>query len=339
VVHAVPVQFTVRSEAPPVQSFDAELGSPAGPRHLAFTEITDVAISPAGGHYTYVLDGKANRVHVYDRQLRHLGSFGEAGAGNGRTISPRAVAVDDDLRVYVGDYDGRIEVFDSSNPKKVSYLRTLRIPMHLFDMCVIGNNLYLLGLRRSALSPLHRVHLDSGETSSFGEIYNSTNQLVLLTSTDGKIACSAQTGTIAYAPVAVINEVWGFSAEGEALWRVTLNNFKSPQLTENKSAVAIAFPKEGFHRTKALVPTEMGFLLQVAEEEQVGEIGARRANVRRTETFILPGRDAPWRGPDVMGVALAAAGTSVLASERTPFWRLRSHRVDLSNANNSNNRR
>ena len=62
----------------------------------------------------FVDDNESHQVHVFDKQKKHIRSFGQQGSGNGQLNSPVGIAVDHDNRLYIGNwYNNRIEVVES----------------------------------------------------------------------------------------------------------------------------------------------------------------------------------------------------------------------------------
>ncbi|WP_241845207.1 peptidyl-alpha-hydroxyglycine alpha-amidating lyase family protein [Streptomyces silvensis] len=77
-----------------------------------FNRPTDVAVSPRTGD-VFVTDGYGNsRVHRYDAEGRHLGSWGEPGSAEGRFSLPHGIALFGDDAVIVCDRENhRVQVF------------------------------------------------------------------------------------------------------------------------------------------------------------------------------------------------------------------------------------
>jgi hypothetical protein len=301
----------------------AEIGGTSGPLHRAFGQLTDAAIwKQLGGNRVLVLDGRSNRVHIYADSFRHLGSFGESGPGPAKWISPRAlVGAPNAPTAYVGDYDGSIEVFDVSDPRNVRHIRTIAMKLQLYDMCMIGANLFVLGYSQNASGPIHRLNLETGDVSSFGNVYNSRNPLLKLTLTEGHLACS-EAGTVAYAPYAVLNEIWGFTPAGDVQWMVSLDGSRSPIVTEDKQgAVTVRFPTGGFHRIRSLTEFGGSVFVQVAEEfyEQPD---AESSLVRGIHSFRISPAGAQRLQVSVPGFIRAIAGNRLVSIAQSGDWRL-----------------
>jgi tripartite motif-containing protein 71 len=76
------------------------------------SEPTGVAIL---GDRIYVADKSAQKVHVLDRKLQRLSSFGGAGSGDGQFVDPSSIASNGSNRLFVADsYNNRIQIFDEN---------------------------------------------------------------------------------------------------------------------------------------------------------------------------------------------------------------------------------
>ena len=62
----------------------------------------------------FVADNGRHQVHVFDKQKKHIRSFGQQGSGNGQLNSLVGIAVDHDNRLYIGNWNNnRIEVVEN----------------------------------------------------------------------------------------------------------------------------------------------------------------------------------------------------------------------------------
>lgn len=79
-----------------------------------FNRPTHAAVSPNSADI-YVTDGYGNcRVHRYDKDGRHILSWGGPGVGPGEFVRPHNVAIDGNENVYVADRENnRVQVFDN----------------------------------------------------------------------------------------------------------------------------------------------------------------------------------------------------------------------------------
>lgn len=109
-VHTHTMTKTTRSGTPLMTIGTGE----AAPRQSGkpFNRPTDVAVSEANGDI-FVSDGYGNsRVHRYDRNGKHLLSWGEPGADDGQFSLPHNIAMVDDGHVIVCDRENhRVQVF------------------------------------------------------------------------------------------------------------------------------------------------------------------------------------------------------------------------------------
>ena len=111
--------FVVDRDAHQVLVFDTEgnLRSALGERHRPrlqgpFNHPTGVAVAPDG--VIYVADGYANAaVHRFSPEGDCLGTWGAPGSGPGEFMTPHAVAIGAEGRVYVADRDNdRVQIFE-----------------------------------------------------------------------------------------------------------------------------------------------------------------------------------------------------------------------------------
>lgn len=89
----------------------------------SFAEPTDIAFDSKGN--VYVSDGYQNSyVHKFDKYGEFVTRWGSRGSGPGQFLTPHAIAVSADDKVYVADRgNNRIQVFDSEG----KFLKEIRI--------------------------------------------------------------------------------------------------------------------------------------------------------------------------------------------------------------------
>jgi hypothetical protein len=115
----------------------APVGSRAAFGGPALSRILDVAEGPGGD--VYVLDSDYKKVGVYGA----TGAFkrivvGGIGEGPGEFSLPNSLDVDQDGRVYVGDFNLlRTNIFDAAG----AFVRYVTVPFHLKDILVSGDSL------------------------------------------------------------------------------------------------------------------------------------------------------------------------------------------------------
>jgi DNA-binding beta-propeller fold protein YncE len=114
---------------------------------------TDVVIDRAGNFYVSEY-GENDRIQVFSPEGAWLRQWGGHGLEPGQFMRPRALAIDDDERIYVADScNHRIQVFDTagkllkvwgtrgSAPGELSYPYDLAIgPDHSLYVCEYGNH-------------------------------------------------------------------------------------------------------------------------------------------------------------------------------------------------------
>jgi DNA-binding beta-propeller fold protein YncE len=114
---------------------------------------TDVVIDRAGNFYVSEY-GENDRIQVFSPEGKWLRQWGGHGLNPGEFMRPRALAIDDEERIYVADScNHRIQVFDTAGkllrvwgtrgtaPGELSYPYDLAIgPDHFLYVCEYGNH-------------------------------------------------------------------------------------------------------------------------------------------------------------------------------------------------------
>jgi hypothetical protein len=89
------------------------VGELAGSEEYVFGNIGGMEVTPGGE--VYVLDAQVPVVRVYDREGRHVRSFGSRGGGPGELAQPTGLALLPDGRVLVSDpANGRVNVYSGA---------------------------------------------------------------------------------------------------------------------------------------------------------------------------------------------------------------------------------
>ena len=114
VVNFLPKSGLPKSGLPKLNKSVRELGANKG--YLNYPQQGGgpwgIAVGPNG--HIFVVDNGRHQVHVFDKQKKHIRSFGQQGSGNGQLNSPVGIAVDHDNRLYIGNwYNNRIEVVEN----------------------------------------------------------------------------------------------------------------------------------------------------------------------------------------------------------------------------------
>ena len=85
----------------------------------------------------YVVEGRNDRVQVYDAEGRLLFVFGSTGAGSGEFFLPTAITLDSENRIYVADgFNRRVQMF-RLRPQGISPQRRAVIAQAELH-CVVG---------------------------------------------------------------------------------------------------------------------------------------------------------------------------------------------------------
>lgn len=225
------------------------------PVHLVFGEIVDGILDSLGN--TYLLDQRFNVVRVFGPTGSLLQELGRPGRGPGEFTRPQSLTRDASGRLLVGDITREIHIFQGGGGA-LRYERSVRLPVAPYDMCVMGNRIFVHGFTFEEQRLIHEVDLTGRVLRSFGEVYNSDNSLVVYQISRGKISCDASTGIVVFAPDVSFGEVRGYSADGEPRWTTTLNGFRALGLTERGRVVAMNVPPDGYHALRSLASVGPG---------------------------------------------------------------------------------
>ena len=107
------INFLPKSVLPKLNKNVRELGANKG---YLYSQLVNgpwgIAVGRNG--LIFVADSGRHQVHVFDKQRKHIRSFGQQGSGNGQLDHPAGIAVDSDNRLYIGSQNNnRIEVVEN----------------------------------------------------------------------------------------------------------------------------------------------------------------------------------------------------------------------------------
>lgn len=249
-----------------------EVGSLDGSDGVVFGEITDVAVVDSGS--VAVLDGQSKRLVIIDVGTGAVtDEVGGPGRGPREFALPRGLAYDRaNDRLFAVDALGSMKVYSlGESGGRPRFVESVELPRGMKDACVIGDTVFLhselLG-DGGVIAPFHYEDGDARRTApSFGELYNAEREDARSRMRRGLLACSPDTGRLAFAPSAM-GDVRTYSRRGELLWYSVLQDFR-PITTYLRpdGGVRQVVPEgeEGFTSPHALAPTsDGGVVLQVA---------------------------------------------------------------------------
>lgn len=213
----LPEQFA-KAGATPIHTIGVREGS--GPE--LFGEIRDVIEDPQGR--ILVLDNEHKEVRIFRADGTHVGCFGRQGEAPGEFQYPAHLDLFEDGTLVVAGRSGRVQFFESSGK---TYERTggFNVEFTPEDACLLEETLYLHGaLAKQSEQSIHVYSRDGTRQRSFGPVYQSENEFIRQSISDGKVACDASMGTIVFAFTSA-PLLYGYSSEGGLQWTSRIRPF------------------------------------------------------------------------------------------------------------------
>ena len=292
-----------------------EVGAMDTPREEVFGRIRDLAVGPDGS--VYVLDDLTYVLRWFDAGGTYLGEAGRQGQGPGEFSAPFSVAVDADGLVHVLDpRNRRISVFGEGAAGLELKNDIPVVPAR--DLCVLGTRRFLLmyaGLAEGGM--IHEVDNLGRTLNSFGELPRADPEMLRRFPTragelrdqygDGLIACDTEYGRIVFAH-SISAVVEAYTADGKALWDVSLPDYHQRSFVEGRRPGSIALapdPKTNTAHTTAALALVDGYVYVTLHE---GSLADPEGSL---ELRVLRLRD---------GVEIARQPAKVLVAGHAPGW-------------------
>lgn len=303
------------------------IGEETGPDHAIFGEIVAAGITGSGT--IVVVDGQIQDVRTFDASGRFLHRLGRGGRGPGEFLRPQALLISVGDELWVSDMQRRLTIYA---PSTASYAlsRTLPTDVGIRSMCRLGNELFVNGVSMTDAFVVRVIGPAGRAIRSFGKIYASPNPLVNYQFAEGRVACDAENGIVAYASAAALGEIRGYRPDGTLLWRTLVEDLRHNLVTDNQDGgVTVARNPEGAHSLLSLhaLPA-VGFLVQYGH--RTPEQMKARAPVENIVTLFLDPRtgsptvsSTPW--PRVGAVSRTSA--LLLFEDPAPRLELRALRT------------
>ena len=210
-----------------------QIGVNEGDEDEILGNVVDVAHDPDGR--IFVLDSEFATVRIYDPDGSHVGSFGRSGTGPGEFQSAASLSLSDSGRfAVVVNGVGPIQVFTRREDGLFEYRNSIsKHEIASRSGCAMNGHLYLLGYHPERSGPIHKFTLEGEYVDSFGELYKSKNEFVVLVlSGRGLIACSEMHNVVGFIREGV-PVLTGYAANnGSMLWRVKFKGFKPTVIEE-----------------------------------------------------------------------------------------------------------
>lgn len=224
---------TIRTESPPKKGRWAQItaawGTPTykigvenaqGPE--LFGRISDVEQDNRGR--IFVVDYENKEVRVFSPEGAHRFTFGRAGEGPGEFQYPSQLELLDDGTLMVAGRSGRVQFFEVL-ADSVNRTGGFTVDFTPEDVCVLGDEVFIHGAPSSR--PEHSIHVYSRpgkHARSFGPVYQSDNEFIRRSITDGHITCDEPTNTVVFgfglAPI-----LYGYRSKGTFQWTARIRPF------------------------------------------------------------------------------------------------------------------
>ena len=213
------------------------IGAAEGEWYEMFGTIQDIAVDPSG--QIFVLDQDLAEILIFNSDGTFLSSFGSPGAGPGELISPQRLALADSGKMAIVIGGRKTSIFEQDENGHFRYRNSF--PKGALHGCAMNGYVYLLKPDRTGSSSIRKYTLRGEEIKSFGYAYESNHPSVtIFIAADGMLACNEEANAVSLV-VRYIPVVFGYSGDGELLWRVRLADVVPPQLKQ-RGRGRIGFP-------------------------------------------------------------------------------------------------
>lgn len=246
------------------------------------------------GEQIGVLDALTKTLRVFDTDGKPLYNLGADGHGPGEFISPRSVQALGGRAFIVFDGAGRVTRFDAQDGASPETL--LQFDGLLEGGCVLGNDIYIHGLRPGDDRVVHRYDLGGRYRGSFGEMYRTESRIVLMHVALGRIACVPTQGQeiVAVLP-ALLPELRAYTADGSLRWWIDFRSFTPIELKEIQRGVTMREPCGESNTWAGLATSRLGSVLFVQVLHTIWD--CQRDSLRShisTLAVSTAGPDARW---------------------------------------------
>ena len=263
------------------------IGVEDGAEEEVFGLIQDVAVNASDE--VFVLDSRMTEVRVFSAEGRFVQKFSRAGRGPGELSNPKAIAVDADGRVYIGETGSKLHIF-APVAGKYKHVTDVALGVDPTDICIMHDTVYVAGAKFGAAYGIHAFDRQGRHLLTFGQVYRSPNALMNFQIAQGHIACNARDRIVYFVPSSVIGQVNAYSADGRALWITPFAGFRPISVIEYPDrSVTVTRPDDGNHRiARVLTDSDGSVIVQVMLETTRGHRGERTFS--RIVTLKLDGR-------------------------------------------------
>lgn len=195
---------------------------------------------------SYILHRASSSIHVYDRSgfLKYKIGSGGRGPGEFLRIMTFVINTNNDEMYILGWY--KIELFKKENGQFIHY-KTIPIEFNrTFDMCKLGNNLFLSGARVGEnsidssgnidFSPISKINLETLKIdTTFGFIYRSVTNYPSfnIELSETLLDCNKQTNTVT-AFQKHFSFIFGYDEDGTQKWKSKIESNLNVEFIEFK---------------------------------------------------------------------------------------------------------
>ena len=145
--------------------------------------------------------------------------------------APEALALAPDGRMAIADRGNQTKIFRRSN-NGFMYESTIRVEFVPEDICLLGDRIYLQGIKTAEASVIHEYDFGGMHHGSFGTAYQSDNLLVVNQLSDGPIACDDGADVVVMM-FKLLPIVYAYSRDGELAWMTAMVIEKYNGLTKS----------------------------------------------------------------------------------------------------------
>ncbi len=159
--------WDVQGRAPVIMALEREIGALEGPAEVVFRQIADVAVNSKGE--IFVADEQLTEIRKFDKEGKHLLTFGRRGQGPGEFQSIHVLSIDprDDVMVFDGMV-GSISIFSENGELRTTTKKFLETDwVDAAEIYRAGRDYVLFGKKGEGLSLFHRFDEDWTFKGSF----------------------------------------------------------------------------------------------------------------------------------------------------------------------------
>ncbi len=233
------------------------IGALDSPPHEVFGHIQGVVIDSA--ERLYILEQRTSEVRIFNPAGDLVDVVGKPGRGPGELANPLSLTIDGRGDLLVGDLTRHVHVFQPSMAG-FKYLKSLTLAVSALEMCIMGQHLFVHGVRLDDNRVIHEYDLQGNFIRSFGTMYKSPNEIINFTLSQGHLACAVDDSVVVFAPGSGIGELYGYDTTGALRWVTEIRGYQPTDLFETERGYTSQIPKKGFHFVRTVTPLQSGYL-------------------------------------------------------------------------------